>query len=242
VTEPQIILGGDVEGVHNADLDAARARIDRSNIYRNLSTVIVIPTRGVVPALAVERWWNLAPAMNQPLVRMFVAGYEVGAAYEIAVSTILSHPVLQTFRYMLTLEEDNLPPADGLLRLYESMCMCDEPCHEHFAQVAGLYWTKGDGGMPMVYGDPRGVLAFNPQSVQLDTVQECNGTGMGFTLFHLGLFRAIEQPWFRTVQGPEGMGTQDLYFMGKVRRAGYRIASDNRVRVAHLDVSTGIAW
>jgi hypothetical protein len=46
----------------------------------------------------------------------------------------------------------------------------------------------------------------------------------------------IEKPWFRTVAGKEGVGTQDLHFWGKVRPLGYRCAVDCRVRVGHIDI------
>lgn len=228
-------------GRHNADLDASVSRLFKGGLYRNLSTVIVVPTRGMIPAHAVENWMGLLMPMNQKSARLFVAGMEVGEAYTRAVQMIMSNPELSTWKYMLTLEEDNLPPPDGLIKLYEGI--------EGYAALGGLYWTKGEAGQPMIYGDPVGMLNFVPQVPRPDTIQECNGLGMGFTLFDLDVFRdpRIEQPWFKTVQEySEGIGvksyTQDLYFFEKIRRAGYKVACDTRVKVGHLDVSTGIVW
>ena len=116
----------------------------------------------------------------------------MGEAYNAAVDVILGNEQLAKFKYLLTLEEDNMPPPDGLLKLYESI--------DEFAAVGGLYWTKGEGGQPMIYGDPKGVLSFQPQQVQVDTVQECNGLGMGFTLFRIEDFGPKDKPWFKTVQ------------------------------------------
>ena len=62
----------------------------------------------------------MAP-MNQKFIRTFVIGMEVGAAYTQAIEQILANPVLRNWKYILTLEEDNMPPPDGLLKLYESM-------------------------------------------------------------------------------------------------------------------------
>lgn len=236
--EPQIIVGGDV-GFHNEHEKAARERLRAGKAYRDLSTVIVVPTRGMIPARAVENWMGLMTPMNQKCVRLFVSGMEVGDAYNQAVRTILGHPELGSWKYMLTLEEDNLPPPDGLLKLYESI--------DDYAAVGGLYWTKGEGGQPMVYGHPKGVLNFIPQVPRPDTVQECNGLGMGFTLFRLDLFRELPEPWFRTVQewSPEKGGsgfTQDLWFFQQVRKAGHRVACDTRVKVGHLDPATGFVW
>jgi hypothetical protein len=101
----------------------------------------------------------------------------------------------------------------------------------------------------MIYGDPNGIMGFQPQVPKVNQIQECNGTGMGFTLFDLNLFRdeRIPRPWFQTLNewSPETgarVGTQDLYFMANVRRAGYKIASDNRVKVGHYDAQNRIVW
>jgi hypothetical protein len=101
----------------------------------------------------------------------------------------------------------------------------------------------------MIYGNPIGILNFIPQVPVQETIQECNGLGMGFTLFKLDIFKdeRIPKPWFRTVQewsehsGSRGY-TQDLYFFENARKAGYKIACDTRVKVGHLDPSTGIVW
>lgn len=239
MSDPQIIIGGDL-GFHNRDLDAAKERLEKGKQYRDLSTICVIPTRGMIPARVVENWMGMMTPMNNAFVRIFVAGMEVGDAYNAAVETILSHPQLKDFKYMLTLEEDNMPPPDGLLKLYESI--------DDYAAVGGLYWTKGEGGQPMIYGDPKGILSFQPQQVQMDAVQECNGLGMGFTLFDLEVFKdkKFEKPWFKTVQQWDpatgvAAGTQDLYAFAAMRRLGYRVACDTKIKVGHLD-GEGMVW
>lgn len=228
-------------GLHNDDIGAARDRLIRGGTYRDLSTVIVVPTRGLIPARVVQAWMGLMLPMNQRVIRLFIENMEVGDAYNAAVETILAHPELSKWKYMLTLEEDNLPPPDGLLRLYEAIH------RSRYAAVGGLYWTKGEGGQPMIYGDPAGVLNFVPQVPVPDTVQEANGLGMGFTLFKLDTFRKLDGPWFKTQQvWDPGQGgsqyTQDLYFFERARRAGMRVACDTKIRVGHLDVNTGIVW
>lgn len=231
--EPQIIIGGN-EGFHN-DSPQTAERIKKGRQYEDLSTVCVIPSKGTIPARAVESWMGLASPMNNAFVRMFITGMEVGEAYNAAIETILGHPQLQNFKYVLTLEEDNLPPYDGLLKLQESI--------KDFDAVGGLYWTKGPGGQPMIYGNAKETLNFRPQEPLAETVQECHGLGMGFTLFRLDLFRELEKPWFRTLNAEGGKTyTQDLYFFENARKAGKRVACDTRVRVGHLDNSTGVVW
>jgi hypothetical protein len=236
VAQPAIFVGHEA-GQNNAP--DKLERLEKARTYEDLSTIMVVPTRGVIPARVVEAYMGLMAPMNQKFTRIFVQGLEVGEAYNAAIDLILAHPELSKWRYVLTVEEDNLPPPDGLLRLFESI--------PGFAAVGGLYWTKGLEGQPMIYGDPKGVLDFVPQLPQPETVQECNGLGMGFTLFDLDVFRTLERPWFRTLQeySPDGGArayTQDLFFFEKARRAGHRIACDTRVRVGHLDPGTGEVW
>jgi hypothetical protein len=228
------------EGRHNADLAASCARLDKGQTYKDLSTICLIPTRGVIPAKVCLSLWNLMSPMNQKFFRHIIEGKEVGDAYNEAVGMILDNPELSKWKYILTAEEDNLPPPDGLLKLYESM--------DKYDAVGGLYWTKGEGGQPMIYGNPAEMPKnFIPQRPIPDSVQECNGLGMGFTLFKLSMFKKVPKPWFKTLQehkhGEGGRAaTQDLFFFQKAALEGFRFASDNRVKVGHLDPTTGEIW
>jgi hypothetical protein len=184
---------------------------------------------------------GLMRPMNQQVYGpVFMSGMEVGAAFNSAIEMILDNPHLTKYKYVLTVEDDNLPAPDSLLKLYESM--------DKYDVVGGLYWTKGEAGQPMIYGDPRVMpLNFVPQQVVAETVQACNGTGMGFTLMRLDLFRKMEKPWFETKQSftpNEGVKcyTQDLFFYEKVIKAGGKIAVDNRVKVGHLDIENDHVW
>jgi hypothetical protein len=233
--------GGDV-GRHNADLRASRARLLRGGGYRDLSTVCVTPTRGLIPARAVQSWFALMTPMNQPFLRLFVSGMEVGEAYSRAVEGILADRGTARFQYLLTLEEDNLPPPDGVLRLHEGV-------QAGYDAVGGLYWTKGEGGQPMVYGDPAGEVNFRPQVPRPNCLQACRGLGMGFTLFRMALFRdgRLPKPWFRTVQEyAPGVGatsyTQDLAFFEAAGRLGYKFACHTGVLVGHLDHEKDVVW
>jgi len=62
-----------------------------------------------------------------------------------AIESILAHPELSQWEYILTIESDNMPPADGVLKLMQDM---DE--HPELHCIGGLYFCKGDGGLPLV--------------------------------------------------------------------------------------------
>ena len=215
--------------------------------YKDSSTVIVIPTRGMVHHRVISSWQGLLAPMNQKRGILFAVGDEVGKAYDNLITNILASPELSKWKYVMTMEDDNIQPPDAHLRLLE--------CIEwgKFDAVSGIYFTKGDVGMPMAYGDPEefrktGNLEFKPRDVRAalanGNVMEVNGIAMGCSLYRMELFRELPPPWFVTVADViPGMGarcfTQDLHFCERAKRVGKRFAVDFRVRVGHMDVNTG---
>ena len=235
-------------GYHNSDLANSRNRLLRGQSYKDLSTICVIPTRGQVHMRVLMSWWSMMTPMNQKFIRLPVVGTEVGEAYNNSVIHILQDSYLSGYKYLLTLEEDNMPPPDGLLKLFESIN--GKIDGNKYDAVGGLYWTKGPGGQPMIYGDPMDPpLNFRPQVPIIDSVQRCCGLGMGFTLFRLDMFRdeRIVQPWFKTEQSyTPGVGarsyTQDLRFFELAGGWGYKFACDTRVKVGHYDAESDLVW
>jgi hypothetical protein len=232
--KPQIIIDQGYAGFHNTN-PKTKARMEKARSYENLSTICIIPTRGQITAKVVQSWMGMMTPMNQGFIRIFMIGMEVGEAYTAAIEQILDHPELSKWKYILTLEEDNMPPPDGLLKLYEGI--------KKYDVVGGLYWTKGEGGMPMIYGNPEVLpLNFIPQMPKDNCIQECNGLGMGFNLFKMEIFKdkKLQKPWFKTLQSYEpNVGTraftQDLYFYENAGKLGYRFACDTRIHVGHYD-------
>ncbi len=227
-------------GRNNQNLEEKRDRLIRGGSYRDLSTIMIVPTRGLIPAKVVQSMLGLSAPMNQKFLRIFVEKMEVGEAYNHAIQLILDHPDLSKWKYVLTMEEDNLAPPDGLLKLYENI--------NKFDAVSGLYFVKGESGAAMIYGNVNEYPAnFIPQLPVLDQVVECNGIGMGFALFKLEMFKKIPKPWFKTLQEytpGQGMAaaTQDLFFCQNAKKNGYRFAVDCRIRVGHYDYAQDIIW
>ena len=223
-------------GYHNINLDKSIQRLVRGQTYRDLSTIWITPTRGNIKPKVISSWMALQRPMNQPFFGpLFVENDEVGTAFQKAFEMVLDHPELNKWKYILTVEEDNLPPSDGIMMLYESISDYDA--------VGGLYWTKGECGQPMCYGDPKVFPRnFVPQVPAANAVQHCNGLGMGFTLFKMEMFKKMPRPWFRTVQEAGKSMTQDLFFYNNAAGYGYKFACDTRVKVGHLDVNTGKVW
>lgn len=218
--------------------------------YKDCSTVIVVPTRGTIHYKVTAAWDNLIAPMNQKRSKFYAVGEEVGRAYTAMIKNILNDEVLSKYKFILTLEDDNVPPPDAHLKLLESIEFGP------FDAVSGLYYTKGDLNMPMAYGDPKefvknGVMDFKPRNIakalETGNIMEVNGIGMGCALWRMDLFREMPPPWFVTVQEYipfQGMRclTQDLEFCERLRKEGKRVAVDMRVCVGHVDPRTGVMY
>lgn len=228
---PQIIIPE--VGHHNKE--------SKAFAYKDLSTVCIVPAIGNIQPKVVQAFRGIMSPMNQKFVMIMAEGMEVGAAYSLTLDQIFQHPELSKWKYLLTMETDNMPPADGLLKLLENM--------ETYDAVGGLYFTKGHGGQPMCYGPPNVFpVTFAPFLPNPNTVQPCRGLGMGFTLFSMKMLRDknLPRPLFETMQRKNRDGnmegfTQDLKFFDNAGKLGYKFACDARVLVGHVD-ENGFVW
>lgn len=227
-------------GRHNADLSRSAARILQGGSWKKQRVIMVIPAGQNIPVKVYLSHRGLIFPPNQGMFPMAAVGMEVGEAFSLAIEQILAHPDLSQWEYLLTIEHDNVPPPDGVLKLLERM-----EAHPEFACIGGLYWTKGEGGVPQIWGDPTDpVINFRPQPPRPGELVECVGTGMGFNLWRMSMFRdeRLRRPWFKTQASKDGVGTQDLYFWADARKHGYRCAIDCSVLVGHYDQANDITW
>lgn len=242
MSKPQLVVT-DLEGFHNKDPAATRARLIKGGSWKKQRIVVVLPSADLIPAKVALSHWNLAFPPNNGVCRILALGQEVGDAYSNAIEQILAHPDLSQWEYILSIEHDNCPPPDGVIKLVERM---EE--HPEFACIGGLYFTKGEGGVAQIWGDAKDTTPnFRPQPPDINGgLVECCGTGMGFNLFRISMFKdeRLKRPWFRTLNGKngEGMGTQDLVFWGDARKYGYRCAIDCGVKVGHFSVADDMMW
>lgn len=237
------ILSSYAFGKHTINLDESISRLEDSAQYKDLSTIIIIPAFKDIPTKVVASWLNLIMPPNNKIARFFALGMEVGEAYSQTIDAIVNHPELRDWKYILTMEHDNVPPPDGLVTLLAKM-ESDEG--QQYGAVGGLYFTKGEGGVPQIWGDPYDFpLNFRPQPPRQDQLVECCGTGMGFTLFRVSMFKdkKLSRPFFKTTSSiKEGIHSQDLYFWKNARKRGYRCAIDCSVKVGHYDSIADILW
>lgn len=233
--KPQIIIPD--LGHHNKDLTETLSRLQNDGSYSDMSCVVLIPAFGTVPTKVLASWWNSYFPPNQQVHKLFAVGMEVGEAFSQSIEHILNDPVLGKCKYLITVEHDNIGPPDGFVKLLKYMHN-----HPEYACIGGLYFTKGYGGCPQIWGDPKDpILNFRPQLPDPNGgLVECCGTGMGYNAWRMDMFRdeRLRKPWFKTLTGSEGQGcgTQDLYFWGDARKHGYRCAIACDVKVGHYDL------
>ncbi len=229
----------DIRGAHNTNPDTI-GRIIKGASWKKQRIIVIIPVDIMMPAKVALSIWNLIFPPNQPVIKILAQGMEVGEAYSTAIAQILSHPDLKDFEYILTVEHDNMPPQDGVIKLIEQL-----EAHPEYDCISGLYFTKGEGGVAQIWGDVNDPIPnYRPQLPQPGKLVECHGTGMGFAMWRLSMFKdeKLRIPWFRTTAGREGTGTQDLYFWGDARKFGHRCAVDCSILVGHYDHVTDMVW
>lgn len=240
--KPQLLLAElQTAGIHNGDVKKTIARLEKSKHWVKQRIVVLLPTAETIAAKVALSHWNLAFPPNNGVARILAVGMEVGAAYSTAIEQILGHPELSQWEYILTIESDNMPPPDGVFKLLERM-----EAHPELDCIGGLYYTKGEGGQAQIWGDPKDpVLNFRPQLPdQSGGLVECCGTGMGFNLWRMKIFKdkKLRKPWFVTQKGEGGVSTQDLYAWMDFRKYGYRCAIDCSVKVGHYDAVHDVCW
>jgi hypothetical protein len=229
----------DMSGHHATNMPETVARLQRGGSWRKQRIVVIIPTADMISVEVMMSLWNLAFPPNNGVVKIAALGDEVGEAYTRAVESIVAHPQLNEWEYILCIEHDNTVPQDGVIRLVERMEQ-----HPEFAAIQGLYFTKGPGGCAQIWGSPQQdpVINYRPQPPDPNGgLIETYGVAQGFTMFRLALFKdaRLKKPWFKTLNGKDGQGiaTQDLTFWNDARQYGYRCAVDCGCKIGHIDIT-----
>ncbi len=235
MTQAQIIFVGDFSGEHCRDLNATRERLEAAGHWKRRRVVVILPAgENMAPIVSIAHCM-LAFPVNNPKLYALAQGMDVGDAYSQSIESLLRNPDLCDWEYVLTIEHDNLPPSNGLLRLIELM-----EANPQYSAIGGLYFTKGEGGVAQIWGDPSDPIPnFRTQLPDPEGgLVECCGVGMGFTLFRLAMFKdeRLRKPWFDHSKHGNVAMTQDLYAWDDFRANGYRCAVACDVRVGHLDL------
>lgn len=267
-----IVMGGTQHRAATSFTPSKLGMSERTKLFREQGIVWISPTRGKIYTPVVCAWLSFQWPQNHfrsPLVA--TSNMEVAAAYNALVHTSMDTKnlikgyghygkVFAEAPFILSTEEDNVPPQDGIVRLLEAIMTCPdcgkevggdawkcENGHQGYDAVSGLYFIKTDPPVPMAFGAPtfnKKKMNFHPVSVaaaiKKGSVIEVNGIAMGFALFRKALFKRVKNtpknPWFKTIPGM----TQDLYFCKRAKlEAHARFGVHCGVKVGHFDPNSG---
>src|SRR5205814_8930582 len=98
--------------------------------------------------------------------------------------------------YLLFLDDDTAPPMDAPLQLIMAMDQADADV----AACGGIYTTKADPAMPLVYKEEHGGPFWR---WKYGEVFECGLVATGCMLIRLSALKDIPKPWFRDILSVE---------------------------------------
>lgn len=217
--------------------DRSEVLDDEKNIRSFSGCIIGVPSRDnnmdkefALRLLTLSMPPNMSSAWDMP------SGFEVGDAR----NRIIARAKSKKTQYVFFIDDDVLFPGNAFATLYKTMISTNA------AIVSGLYYTKGFPSWPLVF---RGYSNASFRGWRKGDIVEVTGCGMGLTLIDMRIFEnpEITEPYFYTTRDSilsedgtwvKQSGTEDLYFLAKVIKAGYRVLVDTNVFAMHRDKST----
>lgn len=185
--------------------------------------------------IAVPTFENIAPetfksiyGLKRPEGCCLMFDYVRGYCCARARNLIADEAVKFGFEYVLMVDADVAVPRNALTSMLEDevdVCLgcyprrntCDGK-FELFKQTAKDY-----------------VETFNYEELKAAKGKiEVKGGGMGCALVRVEVFRRLERPYFRYVEYESGdVLSEDNYFCGKAREAGFKVQADTEVMCGH---------
>lgn len=198
--------------------------------------LVGIPTRDQSDPIAVDlSRLELLRGYRTEVCR--VNGYMVDEARNILATEALKRGA----EYLLFIDNDVVPPVDGLNKLIETIEEDD-----NIGMVVGDYSTKGyDNHSVHLSLDPKGgyVVEVDRLRHEVKDKLECRWlAGLGFALVRTSVFKQIRPPYFKCVyklEWNERDVNEDAYFCELLFESGYRIIIRMDVQCLHLKFESG---
>jgi len=135
-------------------------------------------------------------------------------------------------KWLLFLDDDVIPPADGYEKLMEVQNEI----------VSGVYWKRQGKIVPAAYFEAHPLPTPVPH-ITGNLPIEVDMVGGGFLLIHRSVFERVKEPWFewkiyREDLPPAERVGEDFDFCRKAKAAGLRVVLHQGVRCKH----TGLGW
>jgi hypothetical protein len=155
-----------------------------------------------------------------------------GMPIDKARETIVEKALDRKCKYVWFVDDDTAPPFFATRSLIETL----ENSDPRTMVAGGIYCAKAHPTDPIVYRE-NGVGSF--WKWKQGDIFECASIGTGCMMIKTELFKHLERPWFKTIDGegtseqPINFATDDIYFCDKVIKAGFKIMADSRVLCIH---------
>lgn len=212
--------------------------------------VVGIPFRGreegTTAGLVVPEWAVTLANLTWPMNTNVAWAPTKGLKRDLARNSIAEETVKLGSPLLWFLDDDVQPPPDAARHLIDTIKQADDDV----MVVGGIYCGKLDPPEPLVYVGGNGQGAH--WKWKKGDIFECDSIATGCMMIKTEVFKHIEMPWFRDVDGEtegwtienKAVGaalnmTDDLWFCEKVRAAGFKILADTRVICTHWDVAAG---
>ncbi len=189
---------------------------------------VCTPTLGLLHVNWVAAFMELIWPLNTGKAQLFVTGKPVAEARNETVARAMSiENEDREVTHLFWVDDDVIVPRTALLQLLR-----------HRRPIAsGVYFTRAELAEPLIFPCAGG----GTQEFVPDRGYEVWGHGMGLTLIETNVYRRMRQEldlgidrfgypaWYRTTGGEDvhvekglltGVGTEDLYFLDKVRGIG----------------------
>ncbi|MDQ1307671.1 MAG: hypothetical protein QG671_3504 [Actinomycetota bacterium] len=224
-----------------------------------LGVVIGVPSVGWQSTLFLKSLMTLVPPLNTVINFKFIGTRRYGDPVRpvAEADNILVHEAIRDgAKYLLSIEEDVIPPPMGLRQLMATMGLRPES-----TVVAGIVTSKSIPPEPMIYREDGQGACFDFARGEIFEVASVH---MGFTLIRLADLADVPAPlvpvrdypepgdvteirqFFKTseeaaVDGRDRM-SQDVHFSRLLRSAGKHIYADAGVNCGHFDLANGMVY
>lgn len=219
----------------------------------NAGLVIGVPFRkrrpGTADGLVVPEWAITMGNLQMPTNVIVAWAPSKGQIRDVARNGIAQESVRLGAPYLWFIDDDVQVPPWAPRQLLTTLKQADDDV----MVVGGIYCTKGELVEPLVYKGGNGTGVH--WKWKRGDIFECSAIATGCMLIKTEIFKHLEEPWFRDVEGLKDGWTvehkaadaalnmsDDLWFCEKVQAAGFKILADTNVLCTHWDTENGIPY
>ena len=202
---------------------------EKNKLFENVQIVIATPSvRAEVPMLFYQSVMAMVLKTREKYPNMKFATLTTGNTYvHQARQNMVNSFLEKKADYMLWIDDDNIPPEDGLIKLLE----------REKDIVSGLYFKRRPPYEPLIMmkrrqgiGSERRADIFRDGATEL---LQIHSTGFGFILIKREVLEKMREARMPHFSMKVGLG-EDIWFCVQAQGAGYDIWLDPTVEVGHL--------